>query len=324
MSVTVESAAPALSTPARHELLRRFLSAYWLRPENALWMTLRSEVLSRVPLPSPVVDISCGDGLFSFLHCGGVLAHEFDVFSSVALDRNEDNPHADMFDHLADGYHPTIVSPARSRMDVGTDFKPTMLAKAAKLDLYGKLVEHDNNRTLPFAADAFQTVYCNSAYWVTEIDKFLAELGRVTRPGGRIVLQVKLDSLRVFTLRAHRSILGDRFLDLIDRGRLDCWPTLANRSTWEARFTTAGLSIVEETPFITATHAHLWDIGLRPIAPLLTKMVEALSSETRADIKREWVDLFDVLLQPFCDPAVNLFSGSSDPGEIQYVLTPRS
>jgi len=303
-------------------LLRRFLQAYWLRPENAFWMTLRSGLLSRVPLRAPSIDLACGDGVFGFLHRGGVFSPDFDVFCSVAHLDDVTGRHADMFDHVADDYRPPIQTPPAERFDVGTDVKSSMLAKASTLGLYDRLVEHDCNRPLPFGDDCFQSVYCNAAYWIDNIDGFLWELGRVARPGSRIVLQVKLDSLARYTLEPHREALGDRFLDLLGRGRHACWPTVTDRAGWESRFAAARLTIVDETPFITRTHAHLWDVGLRPIAPLLVRMTRELSETSRSSIKRDWVDLFHDLLVPFCDPAMDLFGADDEPGEIQYVLTP--
>jgi SAM-dependent methyltransferase len=305
----------------RSERLRRFVEAYWLRPENALWMTLRSEVLSNCPLEHPSIDLCCGDGVFSFLHCGGAFDPAFDVFTGVAdLDRSGAE-RGDMFDCFSDGYRPAIIRPPFNSIDVGADFKPTMLAKAKRLNLYGKLIEHDNNRPLPFDDEMFQTVYTNAAYWIVEIDRFLREVNRITRRGGRIILHVKLDSMLDYTLGAFRRVLGDRFLEIIDRGRAACWPTLASRVVWESRFARANLSIECATPFVTRTHAHIWDVGLRPIAPLLVKMTAALRSDTRDAIKREWVDLFCGLLEPFCDPSLDLFSGRDEPAEIQYVLS---
>ncbi|MGB2987215.1 MAG: class I SAM-dependent methyltransferase [Phycisphaerae bacterium] len=306
----------------RTELLRRFVQAYWLRPENAFWMTLRSELLSRCPLEHPSVDLACGDGVFSFLHCGGVFDPAFDVFTSVGgLDRVRDQ-HGDMFDHVSDAYQPPIVSRPTDTIDVGTDLKPALLAKAKQLHLYGRLAEHDNNQPLPFEDNAFQTVYCNAAYWVADIDRFLAEMNRITRPGGRVILQVKLDSMRRYTLGAYRNILGDQFLDIVERGRMESWPTIASQSTWETRFAAAEFSIKCTAPFITQTHAHIWDIGLRPIAPMLVKMVNALTSATRAAIKKDWVDLFCELLAPLCDPDFCLPTSQDEPAEVQYVLTP--
>ncbi len=306
------------------ELLRRFVQAYWLRPENAFWMTIRSDVLAKCPIQHPAIDISCGDGVFSFLHGGGVFHPAFDVFTTVAGLNHVRDQHADMFDWVSAEYRPSVISPPPYRLDVGTDLKATLLAKADRLDLYQRLVRHDNNEPLPFADDTFQTVYCNAAYWVVEIADFLRELARVTHPGGRVILQVKLESIRRYTLEAHRNVLGDRVLDILGRGRAESWPSLADRMTWEARFAAAGLSIEGATPFITSTHAHIWDVGLRPIAPMLVKMVNALTPETRAEIKTDWVDLFCDLLTPLCDPDVHLLPGDAEPVEIQYLLTPRA
>ncbi len=307
----------------RMQRLRRFLEAYWLRPENALWMTLRSEVLSCCELERPSLDLACGDGLFSFLHYGGTFDPAFDVFTCVAgLDRVGDE-HVDMFDCNGDNYRPAIQFRPAQTIDVGTDLKPNLLEKAGRLDFYGRLVRHDSNNALPFDCGSFQTVYCNAAYWVENIDRFLAQMRRITRPGGRVILQVKLDSMARYTLASYRPVLGDRFLDLIGRGRLGSWPTLASRTEWERRFAAAGLDVQLATPFVTRTHAHLWDIGLRPIAPLLVKMANALTPSTRAAIKRDWVDLLTTLLEPLCDPTIDLSDRPNEPAELQYVLTPR-
>ncbi len=207
--------------------LRSYLNAYWLRPENAFWMTLRSLTLSRCHANSPSIDISCGDGVFSFLHAGGEFDPSFDVFGAVTgLDRAT-GEHVDIFDTVVEHYEPAVVRRPDRHVDVGTDFKVSMLAKADALRFYHRLLEHDNNLPLPFDDDAFASVYCNSAYWVRNIDPFLSELRRITRPHGRIILQVKLAEMAGFTLERHRDKLGDRFLEIIGRGRLHTWPTLA-------------------------------------------------------------------------------------------------
>lgn len=227
-----------------------------------------------------------------------------------------------MFDCVSSTYSTPILSPPHDTINVGTDLKPALLAKAAFLSLYDRLVRHDNNEPLPFDNDAFQTVYCNAAYWVANIEGFLCELRRITRPGGRIILQVKLESIRRYTLEGFRDVLGNRVLDIIGRSRFESWPTLTSRSSWEARFTAAGLVINSTVPFITKTHAHIWDIGLRPIAPMLIKMANSLAPSTRTAIKHDWVDLLFELLMPLCDPNLKLVDGEGEPAEVQYVLTP--
>ena len=73
----------------------------------------------------------------------------------------------------------------------------------------------------------------------------------------------------------------------------------------------------------TRTHAHLWDVGLRPIAPLLVRMANELTPATRREIKQDWIALFQELLEPVCRLDFDLFADESEPAEMQYVLQPR-
>ena len=304
------------------ELLQRFLNCYWLRPENEFWMVLRSQVLSQFDWVSPAIDVSCGDGIFSFLHAGGDFDLDFDVFTSVGrLDEVRDE-HRDMFDHIDDNYRPIINQRPTYNIAVGTDWKQSLLDKAARLDFYDKLIQHDNNEPLPFADDSFATVYCNSIYWVKDIDTFLRELKRICRPDGRALLEVKLDAVTRYTLAPFADKLGQRWLDIMDRGRAATWPTMADRATWEKRFTEAGLRIAHAIPFVTRTHAHIWDIGLRPIAPMLVRMANQIDRNTRRTIKADWIDLFLDLLEPITREDFELLSGQHEPAELLFVLEP--
>jgi len=315
--------APKLRPPAcSQELLRAFLSAYWLRPENALWMTLRSATLAKQALASPTLDLCCGDGIFSFLHADGRFDAAFDVFGAVRDLERVTSAHADMFDAPGVDYQPAVAQRPRRGWDTGLDAKPNLLAKAGALGFYRTLIEHDCNAPLPFEPETFASVYCNALYWVGDVEACLAELRRVTRVGGRVVLQVKLAEMTDYTLEAFRDQLGERFLELIGRGRRACWPALATRAQWERRFRRAGFDLIDERPFVTRTHAHLWDIGLRPIAPLLVRMTQEIRPATRAAVKREWVALFLELLAPMCRPDFDLLDPDAEPAETQYTLTP--
>jgi len=310
---------PGLSV---RERLRRFLLAYWLRPENALWMTLRSLALDHVRFAAPSADISCGDGVFSFLHAGGILDDSFDVFCAV---RSVDAAHparTDMFDAACADYTPPVRRRPDWSIDVGTDLKPNLLAKARALRFYGRLIEHDNEQPLPLPDATFRTVYCNSAYWVRGIEAFLRELRRITHPEGCLVLHVKLAAMRDCTLERFGGSLGREFLALIGRGRLECWPTIADRAEWERRFRVAGLRVESAVPLATRTHAHIWDVGLRPFAPLLVRLAQATDPRTRLAIKRDWVALCHTLCEPLCRCDFDLFKHAGEPAEMQYVLRP--
>ena len=317
------STSPTSSGPSVVATLRRFLNCYWLRPENAFWMALRSQALGAAELAVPGADLGCGDGIFTFLHAGGDFDLGFDVFSSVGrLDRVRDD-HADMFDHVEPTYAPCITRRPDTRLAMGADHKQSMLDKAGALGIYERLVVHDHNLPLPFEDSSFGSVHCNCAYWVREIDSFLRHVGRILRPDGRALFSVKLAAMKDYTLQRFGDRLGQRWLALIDRGRMVSWPSLADRDTWCRRFEGAGFAIESAVPFITRTHAHVWDVGLRPIAPLLIKMANGLTAENRRQVKSEWIGLFCELLEPLCDPTFDLFAEPAEPAEILFVLRPR-
>ena len=312
---------PPVKTASVPDRLQRFLAAYWLRPENALWMTLRSEVLSGVLWEAPALDACCGDGVFSFLHMGGKFDPAFDVYRGVEPGAATGRLGRDLYDCVTDEYRPKIAVRPACCIETGSDMKKSLLAKADRLDFYGRTVAHDHNLPLPFADESFQTVYCNAAYWMRNVDGLLAEFRRMLRPGGRLILHVKLDALRRHTLEPFRAALGDQVLSILGGDRLDCWPGLTDRAGWEARFRAAGLRIADARPFVTHTHALMWYVGLRPIAPLLMRMVAELTETTRQSIKKDWVELFTTLLMPLCRSDFSLHPDSEEPAEIQYVLT---
>lgn len=313
------------ASPARYHncLLRRFLETYWFRPENAFWMNLRSETLAQAPWAEPAIDLGCGDGVFMFLHAGGSFDPDFDVFRAVGHLDQVRTQHADMFDAQAADYHPAVLARPMMLVNSACDLKASMVEKARKLQVYESLIRHDLNTPLPYRDAQFATAYCNTAYWVERVDALLAEMRRITKPEGHVVLHVKIADMKDYTLARWQAKLGERFLDIIGRGRFDTWPSLADRATWEARFDKAGLRVIDVAPMATRTHAHIWDIGLRPIAPLLVKMTENLNEATRSSIKREWVDLFMELCAPLCSPAFDLSDAPAEPAELQYVLSPR-
>jgi len=77
--------------------------------------------------------------------------------------------------------------------------------------------------------------------------------------------------------------------------------------------------IIDKRPQITWLHAHIWDVGLWPISPVLIEMANALPPEKRREVKQKWIDIWEQLLLPFCSPEVDL-GVKRPPAEIIYVL----
>lgn len=300
--------------------LRKFLNVYWLRPENALWRANNCKILEDIEFTSPSLDLSCGDGVFSFLLAGGEFEDEFDIFGAVDnLDQFFDDE--DIYNAYSESYDPAIKSRPNYQITVGTDWKADLLAKAETLDLHEKLIQHDNNEPLPFEDNRFQTVFSNSVYWVDNLDTHLNEIRRVLDDSGKAVLVLKTTHIRNF-LQAlwddWKDELGNELIDMIDRGRKDHYAHLYDDVGWTARLEDAGLSIKDRYPSASQFHGRVWDLGLRPISPHLIKMAYSLPSERRVELKTEWIDTWYDLLEPFNYPQFDITE--RPPAEIIYVV----
>ena len=147
----------------------------------------------------------------------------------------------------------------------------------------------------------------------------LGEIARVLHPEGKAVLVIKTNAVHDYTLVRYAEVLGAEWLDMIDRGRKANYPRLYDDDGWSRLFRQAGLEVTSRRPQITWLHAHLWDIGLRPISPFLIEMANSLPSEARCSIKARWMEVMERLIAPFCRPGLDL-SHSAPPAEVVYVL----
>jgi len=303
--------------------LEKFLNVYWLRPENAVWRANNCIALEDIEFREPSLDLSCGDGVFSFLLAGGDFAADFDIFGATDnLDEFFDN--VDIYNATSEKYDPRVVSEPDYNITVGTDWKQSLLDKAETLSFYDQLVQHDNNEPLPFDDDRFETVFSNSVYWVENLETHLEEIACVTdSDSGRAVLVLKTSHIWNFleTLWDDwEDAVGPDLIEMIDRGRSDHYAHLYDDEGWTERLNDAGLSVVERRITATQLHGRLWDIGLRPISPLLIRMAYSLPTERRTAIKRDWIDLWARLLEPFNLPEFDV--RDRPPVEIAYVVEP--
>jgi hypothetical protein len=65
----------------------------------------------------------------------------------------------------------------------------------------------------------------------------------------------------------------------------------------------------------------MWDIGLRPISPVTIKMANILEPKQRKKIKEEWIDIWEDLLDPVCEPMFQL-ENQNPPAEIIFIVEP--
>jgi len=246
------------------------------------------------------MDVSCGDGVFSFLALGGQLSARTDMFRSLNIEGISRKGDQDHFNSYDEDYFAEVEKTPERSFEYGTDWKPNLLAKADHLDFYTDLIEHDNNEALPFEDESMTYVYSNSAYWVERFEFHLQDLVRVTERGGHIVLEMKTESVKKYTSRNYAPFMGDRFHEIVDAGRLSTWRGL--------RSITEILDILEELngchvqtlePIYGGLPIQMWDIGLRPLFPPLSKLANGVSDEKRLEVKEEWCTIIYELLEHY-------------------------
>jgi SAM-dependent methyltransferase len=294
--------------------LERFLEVFWLRPETAVWRALDCDALGDAPFERPSLDIGCGDGVFGFTRAGGRFELDYDAFSHAG--------HLDQFFVGEDIYNfydaskrlPIIAEVPRYKIDWGLDHKSALLEKAKLTGLYENLIEGDANTPLPFASESFRTVYSNILYWLEDFPTTLRQVRRVLHPRGKCVLQVPSETFKDYSFYQRLHVrTGDpewAWLSLIDRGRSDNIKYTKSQKEWTSEFESAGLQVDRCTRYLPKLVLEAWDIGLRPISPVLIEMANSLAAERRRELKRKWI----ANLMPLLDPLCRLPSDPKHPG----------
>jgi SAM-dependent methyltransferase len=285
--------------------LPALLEYFWLRPETAVWRALDFQALDEVEIVGPSLDLGCGDGAFSFMLAGGRYTLDYD-FSSMTAAHDQFFSNVDIYDHFdASKVCNVVANPPRYRIDVGFDHKKSLLNKATMTGLYNKTLEGDGNRPLPFGDASFTTVYSNIIYWLEDYPATLREITRILRPSGQCIVQVPSEHFRDFSFYQQLFVkTGDpkwEWLKLLDRGRSENIKNCKSEAEWAADFASAGLTVESCKPYLPRLVIQAWDIGLRPISPLLTEMANELPKEKRRAIKERWVANLLPLVSPLCD-----------------------
>lgn len=285
------------------------LNAFWLRPETALWREIDIRAMEPFAVKAPSLDLGCGDGIFSFIRAGGRFDEQFDVFQAMSgLDQFFDN--VDVFDAFDELLSPAVAQRPSYQIDVGFDHKVNLLKKAGQLGLYRNLKVGDANQLLPFPDRSFNSVFSNIVYWLDDPQLTIAEISRILCPGGRACVMLPNDTLPEFSfynqLYAKTKNPDWAFLEKLDRGRFaDNIRQARSREMWEAMFESAGLRVAWHAVHLSKTAIQIWDVGLRPLFPVLRRMVNSVASDELPQLKREWV----TILREFLEPIARLDAG---------------
>ena len=300
--------------------LEEHLNVNWLRPESALWDAIASGHIAEHVFDPPSLDLGSGNGLFSFVTAGGALALSYDWYQNAEPEGFWEN--RDIYDTVVDlPTKQSIVRSPRYVIDCALDHKVSLGRQAAALGgFYRRVLIADATRTLPVGDATFQTVFSNILYWLDSPEEALRQVWRILRPGGRALLCLQNTRFEEYCSSYRWEQSGSNLLRLVNCGRsqLGLW-TISYRelSAISARI---GFEMMAHRYYLSPLTLKTWDIGLRPLSPVLIKMARRLSERDRLEVKLEWLET----LTPFLRELYELDQKSTDQGGFHFVCLGKS
>lgn len=294
--------------------LEEHLNVYWLRPEAALWDAIASDVVCRFAFLSPSLDLGSGNGIFSFITAGGAFSLEYDWYRNVDLHGFWDGH--DIYDSYAVSPDPKwVIRKPEYAIDWAVDRKVNLLRQAQALGFYRVTALADASGPLPFGEQSFQTIFSNILYWLSSAESALREVWRLLRTGGHALLCLQDHKFKEYCLSYRWRELGSEALRLLNRGRSESSRWTISHSELMALARQVGFKVVSHSYYLSPLTLRAWDIGLRPLSPVLIRMVQRLDEADRLSIKAEWMEI----VRPFLHELYDLDKRSKDQGGYHFV-----
>jgi len=279
--------------------LEELLNIYWIRPENAFWLSKVMQKLDAFEWYGPKLDLMCGHGMWSFIKAGGAFGIDFDVHQEIT--QLEDyQKGVDIQNNFSEKYKPSITRKPNYRMEYGLDWKQNNLEKCGSLDFYDNLILANCNEKLPLEDNLLGTIFCNTIYWVDDINHILREVSRILKPDGKAYLVNYLPAINNY-LDFYRDKVSSEWIELIDRKRSNENKHIFTKEEWLHLYDIAGLELVEYVPTVNQLYAHIWNIGMRPLAGYIIEMSHSINKDKLEKIKSGWIRTLKTILTPFVE-----------------------
>jgi len=285
-----------------NEIFISYLSAFWLRPETALYQAAEASIVSTLLLQNqndPFLDIGCGNGVNTSLIAGWRFMPDFDVFSDLDLESS------DIYDSPLKKKDQVSFLKTGRTIDYGIDIKESMVQRARSLGTFKQVLKADVSN-IPVDSNTIGVIYSNVLRDFKEnvLSDALRECQRLLKTEGSLIFPTPTktyrDKLYHYSKAKEMEKMGDltgaRHQLMLDRGRSEYCAQQISIEDWEDLLTEYGFEVVNTYPLSGVKLTNLWDTGLRPYTPLLVKFLENVSDDNRYKLKQAIVDFLTGLL----------------------------
>lgn len=270
------------------EISKELLNVYWVRTEAAMHRILDANELNKIHFKKPLLDLGCGNGLFSFTYFGGKFDSSFDVYQWVNNTKGFLKG-KDIYDQSS-SFKPKIIKKPKIRIDYGIDWKQNLLNNAKMLDIYDNLVQHDLNYPLPFENEQFSTIFSNDMFWIEKIEQLLHECNRILKNDGKMILLLPDKKFKENLI--HNVYLKDKkqlWAKILDRGNYPNMKQCHTYLDWKSIFGKAGFKIDYHKSYMSDEFMKFSQIAMKQFSGTIIKMLSRLKPFDRKKIKNEFL-----------------------------------
>lgn len=238
----------------------------------------------------PMLDMGCGEGIFTSILFGARINPIYDNYESIDLGKN--NPY-NCYKVIPDDFFITKPSP----IGAGIDMNKNSVRKAADLGVYDS-VNVGDIRFLPYDDCHFSSVYSNMINDICDNDlhKTFSGVHRVLKKDGFFVFTTPNQSFLDYMYYCNKY---DKDVEKSDKGRSKWKPR--SKFVWDNLSSSVGFEIVSYAEYGDSNLISFWDTGFRPLFKKLMSFRQYIKKEGILMAKQIWIEILKTYLHQFAN-----------------------
>jgi SAM-dependent methyltransferase len=283
-----------------NQIYDEYIHLDWLRPESAIIRFLRAKIMLDIRdkyLNYPMLDLGCGDGIFTSILFGARVNKKYDAYEEVDFSKS------DVYNIYKKFPNDYLVQKSK-RIGIGVDIKDSMVKKARNLKCYDS-VHTGDIRNIPISTSSVKSVYCSMVddIKLEDLETVFNDVSRVLCDNGHFVFTTPTEYFTDYLYYKNKAAtLGNKneseLCMLLDRGRsewksrpLDFWKVLLENTPFE---------IVGFHPYGNKKTLNFWDTGFRPLFKTFMDMRKNLKANGLFfEMKIVWVTMLKETIKKY-------------------------